>query len=304
MRLFLKTLGYAMMVLSAALTGSELAILVAAAGEDSLASLARLYGFALVAVIGYLLWRAGERRPPVLRNPAWHVSMLLAGVLLALLAGGLLALVLSSILSNEGQPQVDSSTWGLLIFLGGAAFGGIRLAFGEYRRFDAARRSTRQTTAQANSSGKVLARWSRIWGWLRFAASLLLGLALVQTAMALLERSQTTNGMDIGARSAGVLAWLILPLAVWVLLSAALTVVWLVRPDRISGALVGSAGALSGVIGIVFAWAAAATLDAGSILLLPAVLLFLISYPASLVDYARQSRLPADAIPPATGPAT
>jgi hypothetical protein len=290
MRILLKTAGFVILILSLALAVSDLARLVAAGGENSLTILARLYGLALVAAGGYLLWRAGARRPsPPLRNPAWHLAALLGGVMLALLAGSLLALALTSVLSNSGLPEADPGLWGLLAFFGGAVVGGGILALGEYRRFVTAKCGAQSLlAAHTGQPSPATSPWPRRWGWLRIAASLLLGLALLVQGLALAQRSQTTNGMDIGASVAGVLASLVLALAAAVGITAVVTLAGLLRPATVPCELAGSLGFVAGAAGILVALIASASIAVGSNLLLPAVLLFLIAYPAALLAYGWQ----------------
>jgi hypothetical protein len=289
MRLLLKSLGYVLLVLSASFAAVYLAQLAETQGQNSLPTLARLYGLAAVGAGGYLLWRAGDRRPvPALRNPAWHLVALLAGTILAVLAGALFGLALASVVSNAGQPEADPSTWGLLFFFGGTVLGGAMLARVEYGRFGLARRKVMEMRAALPGLDHPAAyRWERLWGWLRLAASLLLSLVMLQQGMALLERAQTTNGMDIGAQTAGVLARLILPLDALVFLTAALTLAWLLGIARVSDVLAGSLSFVIGLAGIVLALLASAAFHIGSVFLLPATLLFVLAYLASLIDYAR-----------------
>lgn len=132
-------------------------------------------------------------------------------------------------------------------------------------------------------------RWARFQSWVRLIASLLLGLALLQQGLDLLRRAETTNGMDMGASAAGVLARLILPLDAAVFLLAALALTSLLLPGRVSGVLVGSLSFVVGLLGILIALVASASVDVGSNFLLPAVLLFFVAYSASLALYARKS---------------
>lgn len=284
MRFLLKALGFAILVLCASFAVSDLARLVASGGGDSLEILARLYVLALVAVGGYLLWRAGARRQPAIRNPAWHLAALLGGILLALLAASLFALALTSLLSNSGPPEASPSLWGLLCFFAGAAVGGTLLACDEYRRFALAKHQV-----QGPQPGQAGSGWPRRWGWLRFGASLLLALALGALGLALVQRSQTPNGMDIGASVAGVLAILVLILAAAVICTAALTLAALLRPAAVSCELAGGLAFIVGVAGVLLALIASASLGVAPNLLLPAVPLFFVAYTAALLAYGREA---------------
>ena len=91
----------------------------------------------------------------------------------------------------------------------------------------------------------------------------------------------------MGAGPAGVFARLILPLDVAVFLLASLTLASLLRLGRVSGVLAGSLSFVVGLLGILTAWVASASVDVGSTYLLPAILLFFVAYSASLAVYAR-----------------
>ncbi len=291
MRSLLKSLGYVLLVLSASFAAVDLAQLAATQGQNSLPTLARLYGLAAIGAGGYLLWRTGDRRPqPALRNPAWYLVALLAGTILAVLAGALFGLALASVLSNAGQPAADPFIWGLLFFFGGAVLGGALLAYSQYGRFSKANRQvadSRTAAALPDQASPTASRWTRLWSWVRLVALLLLGLALLQQGLDLLRRAETTNGMDMGAGPAGVFARLILPLDVAVFLLASLTLASLLRLGRVSGVLAGSLSFVVGLLGILTAWVASASVDVGSTYLLPAILLFFVAYSASLAVYAR-----------------
>ena len=291
MRVLLKIVGYSFMVVCSSLTAAGLAQLVIAEGENSLSVLPRLYVLAALGAAGFALWLAGDRRRlPPSRNPALHLAVLLAGTMLALIAAILFGLALASVLSNSGRPEADPSTWGLLFFFGGAVLGGALVAYSQYGQFGKANRQIADSYAAAampDQAGPMASRWARFWSWVRLIASLLLGLALLQQGLDLLRRAQTTNGMDIGASAAGVLARLILPLDAAVFLLAALALASLLLPGRISGVLVGSLSFVVGLLGILIALVASVSVDVGSSFLLPAILLFFVAYSASLAVYAR-----------------
>lgn len=65
-----------------------------------------------------------------------------------------------------------------------------------------------------------------------------------------------------------------------VFLLASLTLASLLRLGRVSGALAGSLSFVVGLLGILTAWVASASVDVGSTYLLPAILLF-VAYSAS-----------------------